>query len=378
MLKHIQVFEPSINERDISALEGVLRSNWIGRGKVTIEFEEAFAKHLCVNAGNVMTMNSCTEALFQICELLSSPGGEVVLPSNSFVGAANAVMAAGMRPVFCDVSESTGNVRLVDVEAAASERTVAVLVQHWGGFACEIEKLATWTRERGVALVEDAAGAVATNVNGTPCGTWGDFGVWSLDAMKLIVAGDGGVVWSRSSRHREQLVNSSYLGLGVTSGMAASATRDRWWEFDVTMPGRRSIMNDLSAALGLSQLNRISSLLEVRRRNSIQYADGLSNLGALELWSMAESEANRLSHYFFPIRVIDGRRDALAQHLRSAGVYTTFRYYPLHKVSLYGHLGGLPGTEKFSSEVLLLPQHANLSESDVAVVIDTVRSFMDT
>src|SRR5688572_24343074 len=130
----IHVFQPSLGAEELEAVRRVFESNWVGKGAVTDRFEAAFARHLAVDRGCVRSLSSCTEGLFQAMTLLGiAAGDEVVLPSISFVGAANAVLAAGATPVFCDVDRRTLNTTAADLEQAMTSRTRAVILLHYGG-----------------------------------------------------------------------------------------------------------------------------------------------------------------------------------------------------------------------------------------------------
>jgi aminotransferase len=324
----------------------------------------------------VTSVSCCTEGLFQTVAMAGlKPGDEVVLTSISFVGAANAVVAAGARPVFCEVDARSLNPSLADITECLSARTRAVLITHYGGVAiAETLALAALCRDRGITLIEDSACAPASKLaDGTACGTAGDFGVWSFDSMKMISTGDGGMICCRRPEHAASLQLDLYLGLGTTS--AISKTGDRWWEFDVERPGRRAIMNDLAAAIGIEQLKKVCSFAERRRAIARAYRERLSEVA----WLTGPPESlftPAAVPYFYWIQTTPDRRNRLASFLRARDVYVTFRYYPLHRLSLYRHDGRpLPRTETAANSTLLLPMHQALTEADVNRVVDLIAEF---
>ncbi|MEO8678747.1 MAG: DegT/DnrJ/EryC1/StrS family aminotransferase [Vicinamibacterales bacterium] len=372
----INVFQPELGDEELAAVKAVMASNWTGRGKITDQFEASWAEHLSVPRAHVSSATCCTEGLFQTVAMAGvTAGDEVVLPSTSFVGAANAVLAAGGRAVFCDVEPRTLNPRLADIEARLSERTRAVLITHYGGIAiADTVAIAELCRRRGITLIEDSACAPASRLpDGRSCGTAGDFGVWSFDSMKMISTGDGGMVYCADLKQSQALNLHLYLGLGTTS--AISKGGDRWWEFDVACAGRRAIMNDLASAIGLEQLKKVSSFASRRRAVARAYGDQLSAYSWLTLPPAALlSEA--AVPYFYWIQAEPETRNRLATFLRERQVYVTFRYYPLHRLPLYQHDGSaLPGTEQAANTTLLLPMHQALSESDVATVLRLIEEF---
>ena len=372
----INVFQPSLREEELEAVREVFESNWVGRGKRTYEFEEGFAAHLGVDRALVRSVSSCTEGMFQAMTLLGiGPGDEVILPTISFVGAGNAVAACGARPVFSDVDPRTLNARAEDVERVLSARTKAVLVLHYGGLPCDVDGIGSLLRERGIGLIEDSACSVASRHAGRACGTFGDIGTWSFDAMKILVSGgDGGMVYCRTPELAERAERLLYLGLESQSGL--SSTADRWWEFEVSVSARRSIMNDVSSAIGIVQLRKLPAAIARRREVHERYDAELGELGWLRP-PPSVLPGDESSYYFYWIQLEFGRRDALAMHLRERDVYSTFRYYPLHLVSHYGHdAGALPNAELAAASTLCIPLHQALSDDDVTQVVDAIASFV--
>lgn len=374
----INVFQPSVGAAELAAVQEVFDGGWLGKGPRTAAFEAAFAEHLGVDREHVVSTNSCTEALFLTGDLLGlGPGDEVVLPSISFVGAANAVAARGARPVFCDVDPVTLNPTAEHVLAALTPATVAVIVLHYGGRPGDVADIARLCADRGVALVEDAACAVASSAGGRAAGTFGDFGTWSFDAMKLVVTGDGGMLYARDPERVREAASRLFLGLRQPSGLsqavaAGGGTRERWWEFEVDGFGRRSITNDIAAAIGLVQLGRLPEFLQRRAEIAASYDDRLADL-PLRLPPLLPA-GQVTSHFFYWVGLPGGTRDLVANRLLERGVYTTFRYHPLHLVAAYRHAGGsLPGAEQAARETLCLPMHQGLDAEAVERVICEVQ-----
>ncbi len=373
----IHLFRPSFGAREKQAVAEVLQSGWVGRGARTREFEAAFAAHLRVRRDHVVSVSSCTEGLFHaIAALRLGSGDEVVLPALSFVGAANAVAASGATPVFCDVDRRHLNPRRASIEAAVTPRTRAVIVLHYGGVPLELSEIAELCRRQGLWLIEDAANSVASTEDSRACGTFGDIGVWSFDAMKILVTGEGGMVWCRDPQVLHRIRRHAALGLVSFSAFESEKTR-RWWELEVTGFGRRSILPDTAAALGLVQLRRLPAFVRRRRHIHRFYLRALADLDWLAL-PPEPPPGIRNSHYFFWVQCAGQQRDALAYYLRDHGVYTTFRYHPLHLVPIYGSTARLPKAEAAAESTLLLPQHQGLSRQDLEKVVDLVHGFPHT
>lgn len=375
----INVFQPSLGDEELDALREVFASNWLGHGPRTGRFEAEFAAHLGVDPEHLIFINSATAGLFLSMELLGlAAGDDVVLPSVSFVAAGNAVLASGARPVFCDVDARTLNPTVADVERALTPATKAVLILHYGGYPGAVREIAELCRQRGIALVEDAACAVASRVDGIACGTFGDLAMWSFDSMKVLVTGDGGMLYVRDPELARRARTLAYHGLAQASGFSAARVSHRWWELDVRAVGRRVIGNDLTAAIGSVQLRRLPGFIERRRAVVELYDQLLADVPGLTL-PPALPAGHTSSYYFYWVAMDPAIRDLVAADLRDAGIYTTLRYPPLHKVPAFG--GGatdLPATDQVADSVLLLPLHQGLDDDDVHHVAATVRKAVET
>lgn len=368
----INIFQPNLSGDELAAVARVFHSNWPGKGEKVDEFEQAWAAHIGADPTNVVSVNSCTEGLFQAVQLLGiGPGDEVIIPTIHFVGAAQAVLSVGARPVFCDVDSRTLNVTAEFIEAKITRRTRAIILNHYGGVPCMDGFI--FFNYPHIKLIEDAACAPASTYNGQAIGTFGDIGVWSFDAMKIISTGDGGMMYIRdrelAGRARKQL----YLGTSTVSGLASSVLslskgdKPRWWEFEVEIEGaRRSVMNDMAAAVGLEQLKKLAGFVERRIEIVDNYDKRLEGLVSVPPNNDWES-----SHYFYWIQTPG--RDELAAYLKANDIYCTFRYYPLHWAYKTGD--SLPNAEKAARETLLLPLHQGLSDEDVSYVCEKVKEF---
>jgi dTDP-4-amino-4,6-dideoxygalactose transaminase len=370
----INVFQPALGADEISAIRQVFESNWLGPGEQTTAFEEAFAQHLAVPSHEIISTNSCTEGLFQVLNAIDLRyQEEVILPTISFVGAANAIAAAGGRPVFCDVDPRSLNPTPQNIEQMFTPKTRGIVLLHYGGWPPDLAEIVDFCRVHSLFLIEDAAISVASRLRGKACGTFGDFGVWSFDAMKVLVTGDGGMIWSRNPVYLNKIRHNIGLGLTSVSGFKSSSDT-RWWEFDIKAFGRKALLNDVASALGLVQLRRLPSFIERKREIFNFYLDALTGIEWIDLPPEPSPEVES-SYYFFWLQCKLPVRDRLANYLRDNGVYTTFRYHPLHLISLYGDLKSLPASESAAAQTLLLPLHQSLSQAEMDKVVDLVHRF---
>lgn len=377
--KMINLFQPQVGAEELDAVAQVFDSNWLGHGPRTKAFESAFADHIGVGADHVIFLNSGTAGLFLALETLDlREGDEVVLPSLSFLAAANAILACGARPVFCDVDARTLNPTLEDAESVLTSRTKAVVVLHYGGYPGDIARIAERCRQTGITLVEDAACSVASTVDGQAVGTFGDLAMWSFDAMKVLVTGDGGMLYVRDPEQAARARRLAYHGLSQPSGFGYAKVSARWWELDVPEIGRRVVGNDLTAAIGTVQLRRLPAFVARRKEIVDLYNHALAGVDGL-LLPPDLPYGHTSTHYFYWVQTAPGVRDEVASDLIEAGIYTTFRYAALHKVPAYRSEGReLPQSDQASDRTLCLPLHPGLEDADVRTVAAAVRKAVES
>jgi aminotransferase len=248
------------------------------------------------------------------------------------------------------------------------------MILHYGGDPADVDPIVKLLADRGIPLIEDSACSVASRYKGRACGTLGDFGAWSFDSMKILVTGDGGAIYAKDPSRIGLLTDRLYLGMGVKSGLSAAKDADRWWEFEISSFGRRAIMNDMTSAIGLVQLQKLRSFIERRSQIRAKYDHAFSGLNWLST-PLKVLPGCESSNYLYWVQVGAGTRDGLAKSLKGSGIYTTFRYYPLHRVKRYGSTADLPGADAAADTTLCLPIHQGLSDADVTQVIDSVIAF---
>lgn len=370
----INVYQPSLGKEELDRIEEVFKSNWIGKGQLVDEFEEAYARHVNVDKAHLLSTNCCTEGLFSSMHLLNiKHSDEVVVPTISFVGAANAVCAHGAKLVLCDVDRRTLNVRAEDIERVITPNTKAVLLLHYGGVACEMDDIMDLAQQYHLSVIEDCAAGVCSSYKGKALGTIGDMGMWSFDAMKILVCGDGAMLYFRDSEIRKKAEKWLYFGLETKSGYENSVAQ-KWWEFDISSFGHRAIMNNVNAAMALEQLKKLPMFIEKRRAVNDFYDRELAKYEWLDRPEPIKKHCTS-SYYFYPIQIRNGLRDQLAAYLRENNVYTTYRYFPLHRVPGYGITGKFPNADWATDNTLCLPIHQSLSEEDLSKIMELIDEF---
>lgn len=367
----VNLFQPSAGGAELQAIEEVFASNWLGTGNRVEQFERAFGDFIDRPADQLLTVTSCTEGLFQAMEALRlGPGDEVVLPTISFIGAAHAARNTGARVVLSDVDPHSLNPTADHLTSVLTPATRAVVILHYGGEAGAVREIADLARRHSLSLVEDAACGLGTFAAGRACGTFGDLGVWSFDSMKVITTGDGGMVWARDAEIAERIRSATRLGVG-SSGFGRRVESTRWWEIDPRGVGRRAAINDVAAAMGLAQLRRLPEFLHRRRVIAAAYDERIRNLA----WATMPERSDGTARTFYWIQLDPIQRDRLAAHMLERDIYTSFRYWPLHRTRMYGTGETLPGADHAAASTLMLPLHQGLTDSEVERVLEALGAF---
>lgn len=362
----LQVFGSSFDERELEPVRESLDEGWIGMGPQVERFERALGERL---GAEVVMVNSGTSALQLAVELLDMPPrSEVVLPSFTWVGCAHAIALAGHIPVFADVELETANLGVGTVEPRLSSRTAAVMAVHYAGKPARLDELG----ELGLPLVEDAAHAIDSALGGRPCGTIGRVGVLSFDSVKNLATPDGGAVVTSDPELADRARRLRHCGIGKP-GFERRGD-GRWWEHDIERAFPKLLPNDVSAGIGLVQLDKLETMQERRREIWDAYSAELAQLDWLAL-PPGPAADERHSWFTYLVRVLDGRRDALAPWLLDMGIYTTLRYSPLHRIGPYAAAASLPATERLAEDGLNLPLHPRMSDADIERVIAALAAF---
>jgi dTDP-4-amino-4,6-dideoxygalactose transaminase len=368
----IPVADANLDQREIDAVVEVLRGRWLSVGPVTAAFEAEFAAAFGTTAA--VAVSSGTAALhLAFAALTIGPGDEVVMPTLTFVAGAAMVAALGARPVFCD-SRSIDDLTLDPEDAAAqiTARTKAVVAMHYAGHPADMAALTRIAANRGVALVEDAAHAVAVDHPLGMLGTIGDVGCFSFFATKNLACGEGGMVLAQRPAilDRIRLLRSHHSTTSTWGRHLAGHS-----EYDVTGVGYNYRPTEVSSAIGRVQLTKLADDHEHRTRVVQRYRSGLAGTG-LGL-PFAGSPARSGHHLFVVVLPAGTDRRRFVERMRSAGVQTSVHYRPTHRLSHYRASfpthRPLPVSESLESRIVSLPLHARLTDAEVDRVIAATR-----
>jgi dTDP-4-amino-4,6-dideoxygalactose transaminase len=348
----------------------VLDSHRYYLGPQNEAFEAEVAHYLGCN--HAVAVTSGTSGMFLILRALGiGPHDEVVVPAMGFVTLAEAVVAVGATPVFAEVEEVTFNLDPAAVERVLTDATRAIVSAHKYGHPADLRALERLASGRGVAIVEDACHAFGAEVDGRKAGPLGRAGFLSFAGKSISVCGLGGMV----------VTNDDALAHEVRLLRDHGRPRAHGQRFyDIQRAGYNLRLSEVHAGIGRAQLPHLDAWNNRRRAVAAahSYAFGAAGL-ALGLPRTLPGFVHAFLHY--TVRVGDGRRDALKEHLAEHGIESTILYpQDLHLLAPYreitGHgVGDFPVAERLTTEVLSLPNHPGVSDGDVAEVVAAVEGF---
>jgi perosamine synthetase len=367
-VKAIPVQRPCVGEDELAAVREVFAGGWLGMGPVTRAFEQALQEFLGVK--HVAAVNTGTSALHLALDALGlGPGDEVILPSLTFVASAQAVLAVGAQPVFCEARPETLTLDVRDAARRVTGRTRAIMPVHYGGLACDMDEVLAFAAARRLRVVEDAAHAFGSLYKGRQIGTLGDVTCFSFDPIKNITCGEGGAVATADDAVAQRVLSRRVLGMDRNT---RDRPGERRWCYEVVAPGFRYHLSDINAAIGLRQLARLGEFRARKRDIVRRYDAAFAGLGGVQ----TVRHTDETFPFFYVLRVTDGRRDRLMSYLAERDIGTGVHYVPNHLQPLFKGQGPpLPVTERLFHEIVTLPLYFEMTDPDVDAVITGVRSF---
>ncbi len=367
--------KPIIGKEEESAVLDVLRSGILVHGKKAKEFEEAFAAF--TKSPHTVSVGSCTAGLHLAYVARGiGKGDEVIVPAQTHVATAHAVELAGATPVFVDAEPRTGNIDIDKIKASITERTKAISIVHFLGMPVAMDRIMEIARKHNLFVVEDAALAIGSKYKGTHAGLFGDVGCFSFYPVKHITTAEGGMVTARDAELAGLIARKKAFGLDRTV-----TERKIPGIYDVTMLGFNYRMNEIAAVLGIEQLKRVRSFLEVRRQNYEQLESQLRGMSGITLLQSSYGDFES-SYYCLSIILNDdlaAKRFEVVKFLKDQGIGTSV-YYPkavpmmTYYKEKYGYEeGDFPVAERISNQTISLPVGPHLNLSDMRTIAGGVK-----
>ena len=371
----IPLFDLNFDEREETAVIDTLRSKWISTGPKTAELEKRFSEMLSCRYS--LGVANCTVALHMALLLMGiGEGDEVITTSITFVATVNSIRYVGAKPVFCDIKGLDDITIEPDcLETLITERTKAIVVMHYVGFPCNMERIMAIAKKHGLKVLEDACHGPLSEYHGQKLGTIGDIGCFSFFSNKNISTGEGGMLVTNNQDYYEKgkLLRSH----GMTS-LSYERAKGHSTAYDVVELGYNYRIDDIRSAIALVQLEKLDQDLKKREQIRQMYIGNLKPLERIIIPFMENQEP--VSNYIFPIVLKDSDaelRDETRSQLHAAGIQTSVHYPAVHRFSIYKQANcHMPKTDYVTDNEITLPMYAKLEAEQVEYIADVLRKIL--
>ena len=361
-------------EEEVAVVE-TLRSGWIATGPRAERFEKALAT--VAGAEHGVAVGSCTAALHLLLRAAGvGPGDEVITSSMTFPATANAILHAGGTPVIADVLPDSLTLDPRAVEAAVTERTRVILPVHYAGWPCEMDELCEIAARHGAVVIEDAAHALGAEYRGRPAGSLGDGAAFSFYATKNITTGEGGMITTDRADWVEHLRTERLHGIDIDASQRDGEDYRHW---EAVTLGWKYNLNDIAAAIGLAQLEKLPDILARRRKLDAAYREALA--GQDVFVPVAGADHMLTAAHIFPLVLRPGAlrlsRDQILQALiaERIGVGVHFRALAEHRYFrdvLGWRPEKTPVASSASTGLFSIPLYPDLTDAEQEEVLEAL------
>lgn len=362
--KIIPIAYPSIDSKEISAVEKVLKSKQLAQGSSVDEFEKSFSDYIGVRYA-IATSNGTTALHLALLGLGIKEGDEVITTPFSFIASTNAIIYCGAKPVFVDIDPLTFNIDANQIEKKITKRTKAILPVHLYGNPADMSKIISIAKKYKLKILEDACQSHGALFNNRPVGSMGDAGCFSFYPTKNMTTGEGGIITTNSK------VLARKLRLLRNQGM------EKRYHHEIV--GYNFRMTNIAAAIGIEQLKKLNSFNKERISNAAFLTKGLKKIKGIQVPQSQKNSTHVYHQYTLRITEDFGiNRYTVANHLENMGIGIGVYYpVPIHLQKPYKNFANisLPESVRAAKEVLSIPVHPNLSKKDLNKIITSIKEL---
>jgi len=364
------------DDEDINLITKIIKrgSNW-AIGPEIEEFENAITNYIGVDYCAVL--NSGTSSLHATLLALGlGNGDEILVPSFSFISTANSVLFVNATPSFVDIEEKTFGIDPELIKEKITSSTKAIIPMDYGGMSCQISEIKEYAENNNLLLIEDAAESLGSSVNGKKIGSMADATVFSFCGNKVLTTGEGGAVVTNSRDTYEKIKLIRSHGRLDQTNYFENPSSSQYLDL-----GYNWRMSSITAALGISQLNKLEKIIQMRKDNANYISSKLSKFSQIKV----PTPPNDYDHIYqmYTIRLPDKDiRDSLHDFLSTRGIFSKVYFTPIHSTLFYKQKfdidrNSLSVTEKISNQILTLPLYPNMTMEEKDLLIQTVSEFFE-
>jgi len=375
MKKNIPFNKPYFVGNEVQYIQDAVNSGKLsGNGNFTKKCQKYFKQKY--HFKKCLLTTSCTDALEMASILLNlKQGDEVIMPSFTFVSTANAFVLRGAKIVFADSYADHPNIDPAQIEALITKKTKAIVVVHYGGVACDMDKIMDIAAQHDLFVIEDAGQTVDSFYKGKPLGGIGHLAAFSFHETKNIISGEGGMLVVNDEQFAERAEIIWEKGTNRAAFFRGEVNKYNWVDM-----GSSFLPSELTASFLFAQLENMELIQKKRIEIWEKYYEAFQsilNKSQFEISQIPEYATNN-GNMFYLLCQLKEIRDSLIKYLRSNGVHAVFHYLSLHKSPFYKKNHGtraLPNCDKFSDTIVRLPFYFELELSDVSQIVKLISSW---
>jgi len=362
---------PEITNEDKRVILATLNQNLLTDGPKLKEFENKFAKF--AGAKYAVGVSNATAALQLSLKAIGiGKGDQVIVPDLTFVASINAILFTGATPIIVDIDKEDYNISIDSIKKSLTKKTKAIMPVHFAGKSCKMHEIQTIARKNNLRIIEDCAHAIGGKLNKKHVGTFGDAGCFSFYPTKNLTTFEGGMVITNSKKISETI--KTLRNHGITKSYQDRFTKGKPWEYDVSIPGYNYRLDEIRAALGISQLKRITQNNLKRKKAALYYNSKLKNIKSIIIPKILKDEDHACHLYVLRFKK-QGKfsRDDLFTKLLKNGIRSSVHYKPLHKFTAYKRnakiFGKLINSKQIYREIISLPLYPQITRKQQDLVL---------
>ena len=373
-MKKIRLFKPSLGASELNAVKEVFKKEWIGQGNKVLLFEKKFKNKF--KSRYALAFNSCSAALQLAVDSLNLTAGSRVFVNNlTFASSVQCIMHNKLIPVLIDCDKTTLGFDLEDAKKKITKNVKAIIVVHYGGYASKIDEIIKFAKKNKLKVIEDCAHAQGSLYKNKYLGTWGDIGCFSFEEKKGITSGDGGMLITNNFKVYKEIKLKRWLGINKStisrSKNYLNPNKKNHWYYEVKKIGFKFHMNDLAAAIGIKQFEKLDKFKK-KKNQLITYYNKMINFdNSLDV--LLPFNKN-YAYWLYGIRT--KFRDKLISFLKKNNIECGVHFMPASKHPIFArYKNKLPVSEKIWKELITLPLHYDLKKKDILYISNKINYF---
>lgn len=364
----VVLFYPDIDKSAINSVGDTLSGRWIGQGPKVEEFERRIADRFLDSAAP-LAVGSGTDAL-HLSYLLANikAGDEILVPSFTCTATNIPLLYIGAKIKFLDIDPLTMNISIEDLKRKISDKTRAIVTVDYGGICCEYSEINAIAKKYGIPVIQDAAHSIGSKYDNSYVGNQCDFTIFSFQAIKTLTTGDGGMLVMKDPQNLERAKRLRWFGIDREKKQGGI------WENDIQDIGYKYQMNDISAAIGLSNLEKIDSIIDDRKSLYAHYLAGLSKVSGIRVIRPSSDLSADFCPWLLTI-IVEKDRMGLMAKLREHGIESGQVHYRNDRYSIFGsRRDDLPNMDFLEDAYLVLPLHRRMNHETIDRIVDVMKS----